>query len=271
MNSIITNSSLKDIKSNIDEYIKLFLENGLLIFPSINLYDREQLDFMHLFGQKLNWGYIDKSYTEDHMVTFEMIKDDERSADDLFIGWHLEHVERPRPQVAASWNMDKFTCSNEFGATGFIDSSALYYRLNDDWQAFLDNCFIKNPYSLNTERPCVISHSNNGKKILRLDPYPGDEILCRVGISEPSSLDIKLYQEITQWVSKEIVEKQQDSFWWNWSEGDFILIDLSRMVHAVKGGFLPEERSFSRHWAYQDKVDYKLYSKPMFHKGASLG
>jgi alpha-ketoglutarate-dependent taurine dioxygenase len=271
MNSIITNSSSKDIESNIDDYINLFLENGLLIFPRINLDDEEQLDLMHLFGQKLNWGYIDKSYAEDHLVTFEMTKDDERSANDLFIEWHLEHVERARPQVAASWRMDKFTCSNEFGATGFIDSSALYYRLNDDWQQFLDNCFIKDADSLNPERPCVISHFNNGKKILRLNPHSTKEALFKVGTSEPSSLDIELYKEITQWVSTEIVEKQQDSFWWNWSEGDFILIDLSRMVHAVKGGFSLGQRSFTRHWAYRDKADYKLYTKPMFSKGVNLG
>ena len=164
MNNVIVNCSFKDIESNIDYYIQLFLENGLLIFPKINLNNKEQSDFMSLFGQKLNWGYIDQPYPEDHLVTFEMIKDDQLSADDLFISWHLEHVKRPRPQIAASWRMDKFTCSNEFGATGFIDSSALYYRLNDEWKTFLDNCFIRDGNSLNIERPCVISHFNNGKK-----------------------------------------------------------------------------------------------------------
>jgi len=271
MNSVIINSSLKNIESNVDDYIKLFLENGLLIFPKINLNDTEQSDFMSLFGQNLNWGYIDQPYSEDHLVTFEMIKDQERSVDDLFIHWHLEHVERARPQVAASWRMDKFTCSNEFGATGFIDSSALYYRLNDEWKTFLDNCFVKDIDSLNIERPCVISHFNNDTKILRIHPYPNGEVLCRVGLSEPSSLDIKLYKEINEWIFAEIVEKQQNVFWWNWSEGDFILIDLSRIVHAVKGGFLPGERSFTRHWAYRDKIDYDLYTKPIFSKGANFG
>jgi len=271
MKSIITNSSSKDIEFNIDDYIELFLENGLLIFPKINLDNKEQSELMQLFGQKLNWGYIDKAYTEDHLVTFEITKGYQRSADDLFIDWHLEHVDRARPQVAASWRMDNFTCSNEFGATGFIDSSALYYRLNDDWQTFLDNCFIKDTNSLNIERPCVISHFNSGRKILRLDPHPSNEVLCRVGTSEPSSLDIKLYEEITQWVFTEIVKKQQDSFWWNWSEGDFILIDLSRMVHAVKGGFLLGQRSFTRHWAYRDKADYELYTQPIFPKEVDLG
>lgn len=270
MNSIVKNSSLKNIESNIDDYIKLFLENGLLIFPKINLNDTEQSDFMSLFGQNLNWGYIDQPYPEDHLVTFEMIKDQESSIDDLFIHWHLEHVERARPQVAASWRMDKFTCSNEFGATGFIDSSALYYRLNDEWKTFLDNCFVKDVDSLNIERPCVISHFNNHKKILRIHPYHNGEVLCRVDLSQPSSLDIKLYKEITEWIFVEIVEKQQDAFWWNWSEGDLILIDLSRIVHAVKGGFLPGERSFTRHWAYRDKIDYDLYTKPIFSKGANF-
>jgi|688.fasta_scaffold02418_15 alpha-ketoglutarate-dependent taurine dioxygenase len=280
MNNIIKNSSLKDIEFNIDKYIKLFLENGLLIFPKVNLNDEEHYQLMQLFGHELNWGYIAQSFPEDHSVTFEMIKQEvdpgyveviNESGHDLFINWHLEHVERVRPQVAASWRMDKFTCSNEFGATGFIDASALYDRLKDEWKQFLNNSFVKNPSGLNIERPCVISHLNSGKKILRLHPYSNGEILCRVGLNEPSDSDMRLYQEITEWVFNQIVEKEQDAFWWNWSEGDLLLIDLSTTIHAVTGGFLPEERSFTRHWAYHLKEDYDLYNNPIYSKGGHDG
>ena len=280
MNNIIKNCSLKDIKFNIDNYINLFLENGLLIFPKINLNDEEHYETMKLFGHYLNWGYISSPHPEDHSVTFEMIKQKvdpgyaevtKKNGHDLFIDWHLEHVERARPQVAASWRMDKFTCSDQFGATGFIDASALYYRMNDEWKTFLDNSFVKNTFRLNIERPCVIPHLNSGKKILRLHPYDNGEILCRVGLNEPSDSDMRLYEEITKWIFNEIVEKEQDAFWWNWSEGDLILIDLSTTIHSVTGGFLPEERSFSRHWAYRLEEDFDLYKNPIYGKGGHNG
>ena len=63
MNSIITNSSLEDIKSNIDDYIKLFLENGLVCFKKIYLSTTEQEEVMNLFGEKIKMElYIKYSY-----------------------------------------------------------------------------------------------------------------------------------------------------------------------------------------------------------------
>lgn len=270
MNSVIKNSSLNDIKFNLDNYINLFLETGLLIFPKINLNKDEQSSIMQMFGQKLNWGHITESHPEDHLFTFQMIKE-KNFTDDLFIDWHLEHVERVKPQIAASWKMDKFTCSNESGKTGFINASDLYDRLNDEWKNFLNNCYIKNTSHLNIERPCIISHLNTGRKILRMHPYNNDEIPCRVGSNEATTADIKLYKQITEWVFDQVVKKEEGSFWWKWNEGDLILIDLSNTIHAVTGGFLPGERSFSRQWAYSAKEDFDMYAKPMFSEGDYLG
>ena len=143
MNNIIKNSSLKDIKSNIDNYINLFLENGLLIFPKINLNEQDQDQIMQLFGQRLNWGYITQSQSEDHLVTFNRYTKNV-SSNEIFIEWHLEHVERAKPQVATSWRMTKFICPHKSGSTGFIDACTVYSNLKDEWKFFLDNCFLKN-------------------------------------------------------------------------------------------------------------------------------
>ena len=39
-----------------------------------------------------------------------------------------------------------------------------------------------------------------------------------------------------------------------WKQGDFVIVDLFKMAHAVYGGFEPEDREFSGFWAYRDEI-----------------
>ena len=148
---IIKNSSVEDININLSNCTNKFLEYGLLAFQNINIDDIDQLKLMKSFSEVLNWNYFSPIDTEDHSVSFNLRKK-QIGSEDIFILWHLEHIERPNPQVCASWKMNKLTCNPSAGSTGFIDARILYERLPNEWKLFLDNVFVVDPENKNFER-----------------------------------------------------------------------------------------------------------------------
>lgn len=266
---IIKNSSLEDINANLPSYTNAYLEYGLLAFDKIKISQMEQLDVMKSFSKTLDWQWFSTVDTEDHSVSFDLYGDNVTSKD-VFIPWHLEHVERPNPQVCATWNMNKITCDNFSGSTGFVDARILYERLPSEWKLFLDNVFVINPESKSLERRCVQRHKNNNKNILKLSPYAHKNAIVRVKDSQPSLSDLNLFREINEWFSYQVLCVEKDKIWWNWSEGDLLLVDLSSMIHCVKGGFFPGERIFSRYWGYEKKEDFMMYSNMKFNERHGL-
>jgi alpha-ketoglutarate-dependent taurine dioxygenase len=259
----VENCSYEKIISNIQSYIEIFLENGLIIFPELKITEIEQKNIMDIFGKELNWGYINKVDTEDHLVSFNL-NNQLKNSNEIFIKWHLEHVARPNPQVGASWNMITFFCEEGAGSTGFIDSCKIYDILPDKWKSFIDNGFVTSCFEGAKERKCVISHRNTGVKVLRLSSVEDDEILTKVYEKKALKKDNDLFQEIKKWFINQVVNKDDYKIWWNWKEGDLIIVDLSRMIHCVKGGFLVGERIFTRYWAYENEEDYRMYTYPEY-------
>jgi hypothetical protein len=248
----IKNSSYSDIVTNIDNYIKIFLDNGLVCFKKIYLSTLEQEHVLNLFAKKLKWNYVSNIHTEDHNYTISM-RNKTFGKDEIMIDWHIEHLERMYSQVATSWNMIKFTCPKDHGNTGFIDSSYLYSLMPDDWQKFLKSIIITHRTMNFPHRRCVVQHRNSGKDILRLCPHFGEDLLISVNDNDPSDEEFLLFDQIKKWYCDEVKNNESIKMWWEWDEGDFLIPDLLYMIHCVKGGFTSEDRQFTRNWAYVEE------------------
>lgn len=254
----ITNSSFEDLYKNINKYIDLFLEHGVIGFQKINLSVNEQKIITDLIGKKLNWNYLPDINYENHSYSIDR-HEGIASKDKILINWHIEHLERVYSQIATSWNMLKFTCPKGSGNTGFIQSSYLYHLMPSEWQRFLDGSIITH-YSLEyPQRAAVEFHRNSGKKILRMSPHLNEDQLILINESMPGKNDLDIFQEIKDWYCGQIYNNKSLPYWWEWSEGDFIIVDLLYVIHAVKGGFSSKEREFARIWAYTDKSHEEMY------------
>jgi hypothetical protein len=141
-------------------------------------------------------------------------------------------------------------------------------QMNDDWKNFLKTCTVS---SLNQadefgvmsevefseslpQRNIVVPHYTNQKLIYR-PSLSGKEILRRVNGAIPLGEEYLLFKEIEEWTINQTVNSPSNQTWFKWDLGDTIIIDLSVMAHAVKGGFNLGERYFSRIWAHRSSMD----------------
>jgi len=245
--------SFDDIEKNIDKYFSLFLKYGLVCFRKSFFDIFEQKKITELFAKKLNCNYVSPQDNEDHSFTFK--KNIElMSKNELFIPWHLEHVQKENPQVAASWNMLSFKCQIGVGNTGFVSAIDIYNKMPVEWRLFLDTCDVMGKGGYFLPRKCIQNHRIKDEKILRLSPN-NEDILYSVNKDSPSKKDIKLFNEIVAWYVRQVENNINIQNWWEWSNGDLLIVDLSCMIHAVKGGFTPSQRIFSRYWIFVNETD----------------
>lgn len=255
----ITDSSFDDIKNNLNKYIELFLEFGVVGFKKINLTIEEQKTITDLIGEKLNWYYIPDVHYENHLHSISS-RDKNIPKDQIIIQWHIEHIERVYSQIATCWNMVHFTCPKGSGNTGFIPSTYFYLQMPVEWQQFLDSLIITHCSFEYPERRAVDFHRNSNKKILRMSPHFDEDIIVSVNGLKPTDKDIDLFEKIKRWYCDEITWNEDIPYWWEWDQGDFLIVDLLYMIHAVKGGFTHEQRKFARIWAYTDKKHEKMFA-----------
>jgi alpha-ketoglutarate-dependent taurine dioxygenase len=275
MINIKSNLVVQDIFNNIEYYIDLFLEQGILIFKKLNPTRQEEWDLMKSFGDRIGWfpnssvegepcsPYL-STEDEDHQTTFNRF-DHPILADQIFIDWHIERTERENFQTGAIWHMRKFECDPDSGQTGFINMVSFFERMKKDWQDFLIRCKVcslSQPNELGVfadvefseslpQRYIVISHYSNNKPIYRPN-LSATDFLTKVDDLFPSTEDYRLFEEIRKWTIDETVNSSHNQTWFKWEVGDTMIIDLSLMAHAVKGGFNLGERNFSRIWAYRN-------------------
>ena len=88
------------------------------------------------------------------------------SKNELFIPWHLEHVKKEHPQVAASWNMLSFECETGVGNTGFVSAIDLYNEMPVEWKSFLDVCEVMTEGKYILPRKCIQNHRIKDEKII---------------------------------------------------------------------------------------------------------
>jgi len=260
----IENVSYEDIISNVESYVEHFLNSGVLIFKSLNLSAVEQENVTRAFGSKLNWGHISMFDEEDHSFTINMFNKHNYSNSDILIPWHLENSHKNDRQIASTWNMIKLECSDESGTTGFVNTDDILAQMKKEWVLFFRSATVTN--SLNDsynliddiptkpkieKRSALIPHRNTGKEILNLSPRFHQDALVGVNGQIPSSEEEEEFKLIKLWIEKTVsFYETEPAHWLKWSLGDLVVVDLSKIYHAVKGGFELGQRKFRRYWAY---------------------
>lgn len=262
--AILENISYLDIISNIDKYVHLFLQRGVLVFKKLNLSASEQESITKAFGEKLDWGHFSSFDEEDHSFTINTYNEKIYTDNDILIPWHLENSHQSDRQIASTWNMITLTSAKNSGTTGFVHSSDILSNMNDSWIEFLRKSQITNSIQDSFDlingirqdpkifiRPCLVEHRNTAVEIMNLSPLRKQDTLYSVDGLLPSQEDTETFKQIKDWIYATVSSYEDNpNHWLIWDLDDLVVIDLTTIFHAVKGGFSIGERKFRRYWAY---------------------
>lgn len=255
---VVEQTSYEDILENLDVHVNRFLHSGVLIFKSLPVGEKEQLLIMEQFASKLDWGHISPKDNEDHSLTMDRWGSTTCSDAEIFIPWHLEHSRKNDKQIAASWHMTTLDCPKTSGTTGFVNSDDVLNQMEEDWVDLLRSsivCHALHGMPINpVYRGAITTHRNTKKEILNLPPHSGSDVLVSVNNEPPKKEHIDKFELIKKFI-EDTVEScdAKPEHWHEWSVHDLVIIDLTKVYHAVKGGFEIGERKFNRHWAYSSE------------------
>lgn len=255
---VVEQISYEDILENLDAHVNNFLHNGVLIFKSLPIDEKEQLLIMEQFASKLDWGHISPKDHEDHSLTMDRWGSTTCSDAEIFIPWHLEHSRKNDKQIAASWHMTILDCPKTSGTTGFVNSDDVLNQMEEEWVDLLRSSIVCHALhgmpTKPTYRNALTTHRNTGKEILNLPPNPNSDVLVSVNNEPPTNEHFDKFNLIKLFIEKTIESHDVKSeHWHEWSLNDLVIIDLTTVYHAVKGGFEIGERKFNRHWAYSSE------------------
>jgi len=233
------------------------------------------------------------TYHENHKFGIEMLlREVNNTYGQIIVPWHLENTFFEYPQIGGGWFMHTFTCSPHVGRTGFVNSIELFNDLSEEDKDFLRRCLIvctpSSDWGDTTEchgsiqfleqvkegklkieitepdggkvpafsKAAVCQHPVTGEEILRISPknppYRGDYLL-RVDDRLPTNSELDHFDKINSWVEYEVRVNRQRPYWYEWTQGDFLIVDLFCLIHGVMGGFEVGERIFTGFWAFQEK------------------
>ena len=255
---VIEKTSYEDISKNLDVHVNNFLHNGVLIFKSLSLEETEQLAIMEQFASRLNWGHIAPHDKEDHSLTIDMWGSEIRSDAEILIHWHLEHSHKNDRQIAGSWHMTTFDCPKTSGTTGFVNTDDVLSQMSEDWIHLLRSSIVCNAQNGKPVKPiyrnAIIAHRNTGREILNLPPRRDADVLISVNNKPPTNEHLDKFKSIMKFIEKTAQSHDvKPEYWHEWSINDLVIIDLSMVYHAVKGGFQIGQREFKRYWAYSSE------------------
>lgn len=268
-------TTYEEIIQNLDKYIDKFLNEAIVGFKSLNLTEQQQRTLLCKIGDKLNFLPNSKypkghRYVEAHDNALSIFPN--KSKDELVVLWHIEHCSVTHSPFIGVWNMTKHNCSSESGNTLFIDSWEIYKKFPKPWQDFLDKCEIMDimrgklaeNFDENSEFNSLDGHTYKSvpRKAIFTDPITGIKsirINCILVYEKLVSFDGRKPTVDEQNFLNSIIDiyrskiyNDQDTFcqYWSWEKGDLLIPNLSRMLHAVRGGFNYGEREFVGYWGY---------------------
>lgn len=248
-------------------------------------------------GELSNWKYT--QHYDDRVGEDKEFKPSQSSS--LLVNpWHLEGMYKEYPQHAAGWKMRNFKCSSSVGQTGFVDASEMLEKLPNEMYEFLKTAQLmhypifvnKRPdpsekmtsnffnkmslmqeeiWSLDGEKEilskvhnAIQEHPSMGYEVLRLCPcieqWGNQHLLFSVNGEIPNTDQVNYFNSIQNWLSSELTN-EENAWFHEWEQGDFLIPDLFIMIHAAKAGFSSGEREFDGFWCFESEVDYSDESK----------
>lgn len=310
------NQTVEQIVSKPAFYADAYKQHGVIVFKKAYFSDDDVAEIFKVLGPLLELtafatdengprlGTLSWPYMQDHD---KAIRRDEDAGVNTpqkdLIEWHVEGVSMKWPQYAAGWNMEHFTCSSEFGKTGFVDMCKLYDDLLQEEKDFLDKAKIihvpnwqeGDPFALSAQFIDAIHNSTYEESVSTADlfvdwkrnkvtmidgstyihsysrpavePHPASERMtlrvCPCGAPwgiqdhlvlfenrKPTKEEFTFFNEIMLKVIDEITYNAERQMWHAWDEGDFVLPDLFRTAHGVRGGMQEGERRFRGNWCF---------------------
>jgi hypothetical protein len=265
--SVINNSSFQEFLENSEKYVNSLKDLGAIVLRGHRFSRKEQLIATQVFGNYL--GYYPNlnsmkfwHYEESHTVSINRRK--WATKQDILVPWHLEHFGYPNPAIGATWNMEKFTCDNDVGATLFVDTSDVFALLDNEQKSFLRLCKISALPSCDDpvmpKTPTVFNaiqkHKLSNKEIMRMTFCREGETstnckLIEFNGSEPNDYAIGMFGWYEQWLGEQVLNNTNIRQVHYWQDGDLLIVDLMVMFHAVLGGFSETERFFNGFWMHQ--------------------
>jgi alpha-ketoglutarate-dependent taurine dioxygenase len=264
-----------DISKNISHYKEVFVKDGVLAFRGANLSYEDHVRVHDIFGKALG-AYRDtryEGYVENHSNTYS--HDSWKfppGPNDIILPWHIEHPSYDNPIVLGTWNMYKFNVDSENGKTYFVDNKSLYSLMPDSFKEFSKKCIsaeadltpgVKHDYALISNHwltgdPVInVSHisqmsnldSAKNNSFPRLHSFEG---------RDPSDDEIEYYFEIMKWIHDQLYKNLDVRIVHKWKQGDIVIPDMSRMCHAVTGGFTHKDREFRGIWGFRFSLQEAL-------------
>lgn len=270
-------TTYEEIIQNLDNYIDIILNRAIVGFKKIYLTEQQQRTILCKIGDKLN--YLPNSkypkghrYIENHDNALSIFPNTPK--DELVVKWHIEHCSVSYAPFIGAWNMLRQKCSSDCGNTLFIDSWEIYKTFPEDWKIFLDKCIIKDimegelaeNFNQTSEFESLDGYIYKSvhRKAISTNPITGFKSIranCITVDEQLISFDGRIPTEKEQEKLRHIIEEYRnramsdmEGLWqyWAWDEGDLLLPNLERMLHAVRGGFNRNERQFVGYWGYPE-------------------
>lgn len=265
--SVINNSSFQEFLQTSEKHVNSLKELGAIVLRGHRFSREEQLIVTQIFGNHLGY-YPNLSsmqywhYQESHRLSLG--RRPGCGKQDILVPWHLEHFGYPNPAIGATWNMEKFTCDSDAGATVFVDTSDVFALLTREQQSFLRQCKIAVLPSCDdpvipttpTMFNAIQRHKLSNKEIMRMTFCREGETstnckLIEFNGSEPNDYAIGMFHWYETWLGEQVLNNKDVRQIHYWNDGDLLIVDLMVMFHAVLGGFSETERFFNGFWMHQ--------------------
>lgn len=257
---VIQVSSFLDAKSKLPELVENFKELGLFVLKGHSFTKEEHIELAKLMGDIFDWNVSSKA--ADDLIeqafhiggqSIEKDKDYNLTKDQYLLDWHIEQVYFVYSPLVGFWHMTKISCPPGHGNTRFVDSNELFNILDKDEQEFLSLSMVLWDKPANSEvgpfyTKAVDAHPVTGIPIIRIETDDGCYILptlYSLNGKTPTPEEEEKFQKILLKIKAELRTNESIRYEQQWEEGDFLVVDLFRMYHAVMGGFGYQERIMS--------------------------
>lgn len=270
MLSTIDFIDIDDISNNISSYKEIFTKNGIIAFRNANLSHDDHVKVHEIFGKALGSHREDHTdgYIENHSKTYEYGGwDSPPGPDDIILSWHIEHPSYENPIVLGSWNMYNFKTDSNNGKTYFVDNKSLYELMPEHFKEFAKKSIIIDPYPYNGasgKHQLLLDHWLTGEPVITVshiykmpetDNLANNQLpkLYKFDGNDPSQSDYEQHFELMKWIHDQLYKNLDVRIVHRWNQGDLVIPDMSRMCHAVTGGFSYEDREFRGIWGRKHK------------------
>jgi alpha-ketoglutarate-dependent taurine dioxygenase len=250
-------TSYDEAVSNIELIIEKFKKDSVVVLRNLNITTEEQAEFARTLGDKIGWfpnhsHEFNQRYRENH----ERVSYKEAAGPDaIVVPWHMEHVDfdEHTPIIGGVWNMLHFTADPNTGKTYFVDTTKIYNSLSTEDQEFLSKSTVtwheadgSGPF----RAPAVQDHWLTKEKTIRIDTRTQDDKLSQYEGQEPNDEQQAHYRKLKNFFMDQVRDNEEIRTVHKWQQGDLLIVDLFKNVHAVTGGFDSKDRLFTGEWAY---------------------